>query len=214
MELPEGETTGSPKGVYTGEKLSKSDAKYELIRMLLDGMSYVEIVQTLKHLFRIETSESSVAAFKKNFFPLYKDMIEQWDTSRYQYIVARVTEEMKVAAKKAVQEVHEIDRLRDIINERIALIISDDARKSAAYEGVLKDYIKTAAALAQRTSEITGSTGVEEKLKEMVKRTAMAAQKTLYPYVQGDRKDEAFKLFDQELEELLVSVDSGAILSE
>lgn len=200
--------------VQTGDKLNRSDARYEVIRMLLDEMSYAEICQNLKHIFKVDVAETTIMAFKKTYFALYKDMIEKWDRSRHQYIVARVTEEMKLASKKMVQEVHEIERLKGIVDDRIKKIRNDVEKQNAAYESVLKDYIKTAAQLSARLSEITGSTGVEEKLKEMVKRTAMAAQKTLHPYVQSDRKDEVFKLFDQELEEILLSIESGAVVAE
>jgi len=198
----------------SGEKLNRSDVKYEIVRMLLDNMSYAEICSTLKLVFKLDCAETTVMGFKRNYFALYKDIVEKWDRSRHQYIVARVTEEMKAASRKMVQEVHEIERLKGIVDDRIKKLRHDEDKQTAAYEGVLKDYVRTAAQLSQRLSTITGSTGVEEKLKEMVKRTAMAAQKTLHPYVQSDRKDEVFKLFDQELEEILLSIESGSALAE
>jgi len=199
--------------VSTGDSLHRSEARYEIVRMLLDNMSYMEICANLKHIFKISCAESTVLAFKKNYLPLYKDMIEKWDMSRNQYLVSRITEEMKTTSKKMVQEIHELDKLMAIVDDRIKKCRSDPDRQTAAYEGVLKDYIRTKAMFAQRISEITGSTGVEEKLKEMVHRTAMAAQKTLHPYVGPDRRDEVFKLFDQELEEILLSIESGSALS-
>ena len=198
----------------TGDKLDRSPVKYEVVRMLLDEMSYSEISRTLKATFGMECTDSTVAAFKKTFYPLYKNLVEKWDMSRHQSIVARVTEEMKHTSKKRVQEVHELDKLLIIIDERIKKLRNDSEKQSAAYEGILNNYIKSKAILLQRVSEITGSTGVEEKMKEMVQRTALAAQKTLHPYVMSDSKDEAFRLFELELEDLLASIESGLVLTE
>ena len=197
----------------TGDRVNRSEVRYEIVRMLLDNMSYMEIRTNLKHIFKIECAEETIMAFKKNYLPIYKDMIEKWDMSRHQYLVNRISDEMKMATKKMVQEIHELDTLMAIVDDRIKKCRSDPEKQTAAYEGVLKDYIRTKALFAQRVSAITGSTGVEEKLKEMVHMTAMAAQKTLHPYIGADRKDEVYKLFDQEIESILLSIESGAALS-
>jgi len=196
-------------GGQTGKKINESSVRYEAIRMLADGMTYPEIVENLHTHFNFPVAELTLAAFKKNFFHFYNDRIDRWDKQRYQYIVARITEEMKETARQMVHEVYELQHLLAVVDERIALIRSDANRQSAAYEGVLKDLVKTKAALLERVSRVTGSTGMEAKLKDMVKQTALAVQKTLAPYLIEDRRETAYQLFDQEIEDILMSIESG-----
>jgi len=199
----------------TGKKINDSPLRYEVIRMIADGMTYPEIVDNLHTHFNFRVAELTVAAFKKNFYHHHQERIDRWDKQRYQYVVARITEEMKEAARQMVHEVYELQHLLVVVDERIDLIrgSEDDAPRSAAYEGVLKDFVKTKASLLERMSKITGSTGVEARLKDMVKQAALAAQKTLVPYLKEDRRDDAFMLFDQEFEDILRSIDSGEAIA-
>lgn len=200
-------------GGQTGKKINDDAVRYEVIRMLMDGMTYPEIVENLYTHFNFRVAPLTLAAFKQNFAHLYNDRVDRWDKQRYQYVVARITEEMKEATQQMVHEVYELQHLLVIVDERISIIRDDDDRQSAAYEGVLKDLIKTKALLLERISKITGSTGMEHKLKDMVKQTALAAQKTLVPYLIDDRRDTAFQLFDLEIEDILLTIESGAAIA-
>lgn len=192
----------------TGKKIHDSPLRNEVVRMLMDGMTYPEIVDNLQTHFNFKVAALTIAAFKKNFFHYYQESIDRWDKQRYQYVVARITEEMKEAAKHMVHEVYELQHLITVVDERMDLIRDDEEIRSAAFEGVLKDLIKTKANLLERMSKVTGSTGMDQRLQDMVKHTALAAQKTLVPYLRDDQKDEAFILFDQEIEDILLAIDT------
>lgn len=199
----------------TGKKIDDSPYRNEVIRMLMDGTTYPEIVENLQTYFNFKVAELTVAAFKKNFFHFHQERIDRWDKHRYQYVIARITEEMKEAAKHMVHEVYEIQHLIIIVDERMTLIREDAEGRTASFEGVLKDLIKTKANLLERMSKITGSSGMEQRLKDMVKYTALAAQKTLVPYLRDDKKDDAFVLFDQEMEDILIAIDADvAVIAE
>lgn len=195
----------------TGKKINESPYRHEVIRMLMDNMTYPEIVENLKTHFNFKVAELTVAAFKKNFFRYHQECVDRWDKQRYQYVVARITEEMKEAAKHMVHEVYELQHLLTVVDERMDLIRDDEESRSAAFEGVLKDLIKTKANLLERMSKITGSAGMEQRLKDMVRHTALAAQKTLVPHLRDDKKDDAFTLFDQEIEDILIAIDTDMV---
>ena len=83
---------------------------------------------------------------------------------------------------------------------------------SASYETTLKDIILAKAKILERMTKITGYSGLEEKLKDVVKSTALAAQRSLIPYLEEldeDKKEKALSLFEAELLSILQSIDSG-----
>lgn len=192
----------------TGDKINKNPVRYEVVRMLMENMTYPEIVENLRIHFGFKVAELTVAAFKKNFLHYHSKRIDRWDKQRHQYLVARITEEMKEASRSMVHEVYELQNLLVVVEERMDLIRNDEDMRSSSYEGVLKDLIRTKAALLERMSKITGTTGMEGRLKDVVKQTAMAVQKTLVPHLKEDRRDEAFMLFDHEIEEVLMNIES------
>ena len=61
----------------------------------------------------------------------------------------------------------------------------------------------------ERTTKITGSSGLEEKLKDVTRRTALAAQRTLIQYLKVEDREKAFALWQQELQAILQVIDSG-----
>jgi len=197
----------------TGKKINESTVCYEVVRMLADGMSYPEIVENLHTHFNFGVAELTVAAFKKNFFHYYQERIDRWDKQRHQYLVARITAEMKEAARQMIHEVYELQHLISIIDGRITLLLNDEDRQNASYENVLRGYIQTRAELCKRLSNITGSTGMEQRLKDVVRQTALAAQKTLTPYLREDRKSDAFTLFDQEIEDILLTIEASSAVT-
>jgi len=201
----------SPKRVKgTGKKIDDSEVRYEVVRMLLDGMSYAEISEVLRTLYHYRATELTLAAFKQNFFGWYKDFIDRVDKARHAHLVARITEEMKKAAQGAVHEVFELQSLLVILDECIERIREMPlVKRSASYEGYLKDYILAKVRILERMTKITGSSGYEEKLKDMVRLTALAAQKTVIQYIQEEHQEKAFALFETELRALLESIESG-----
>lgn len=197
----------------TGKKINDSPYRNEVVRMLLDGTTYPEIVENLQTHFNFKVAVLTLAAFKKNFFHYYQESVDRWDKQRYQYVVARITEEMKEAARHMIHEVYEVQHLLTIVDERMDLIRDDKEGRTASFEGVLKDLIKTKGNLLERMSKITGSSGMEQRLKDMVKHTALAAQKTLVPYLRDDKKNDAFILFDQEIEDILMAIDADMAIT-
>jgi len=192
----------------TGKKIHDSRYCFEVVRMLLDGKSYLEIVEMLRYVYQFSVNEVTLVGFKRRFYPYYRDFIDRVDKARHQHLVARITEEMKEAAQQAVHEVFELDSLLVVVEERIQLLRSlPTNRHTAAFEGVLNSYVRTKADLLKRMSEVTGSSGIEEAKKEVVRKTALAAQKTLLAYLIPDKKVEALMLFEQELEEILLSIE-------
>ena len=85
-------------------------------------MSYVEISEVLRNLYHFNARELTLGAFKNNFYPLYKDFIDRIDKARHTHLVARITDEMKSAAKGMVHEVFELQNLLVILDERISII--------------------------------------------------------------------------------------------
>lgn len=201
----------SPKRVKgTGKKINDSEVRYEVVRMMLDEMSYAEISEVLRTLYHYKATELTLAAFKQNFFGWYKDFIDRIDKARHAHLVARITEEMKKAAQGAVHEVFELQSLLVILDECIARIRDMPlTRRSASYEGYLKDYILAKVRILERMTKITGSSGYEEKLKDIVHLTAIAAQKTVIQYLKEEHREKAFALFETELRAILESIESG-----
>jgi uncharacterized protein YerC len=195
----------------TGEKLESSSVRYEVVRMLIDGMTYAEIEEYLHTYFNFSVSELTIAAFKRNYLSIYQDRVDRWDKLRYQYVIARITEEMKAATKQLVHEVYELQHLLTITDERIDLIRKDESKQTASYETVLRGLIQTKADLLRRMSAITGSTGMVQAKTDVIKLTALAAQKTLVPHLKDDRKKTAFELFDQEIEGILIAVNAESM---
>jgi len=194
----------------TGKKIDDSEVRYEVVRMLLDGMSYAEISEVLRTLYHFRATELTLGAFKKNFYGWYKDFVDRVDKARHAHLVARITEEMKKAARGAVHEVFELQSLLVILDECIAHIREMPfTKRTASYEGYLKDYILAKTRLLERMTKITGSSGYEEKLKDMVYRTALAAQNTLVQYLDPAQQEKAFALFEIEIQTLLESIESG-----
>jgi hypothetical protein len=212
IELPVAQESYSVRRFQgqTGEKIENSSVRYEVVRMITDGMTYPEIVNNLFTHFNFHVAELTVAAFKRNFLHFYQERIDRWDRQRYQYLVARITEEMKEASRKMIHEVYELQHLVGMIDGRINLIQNREDMQNAAYEAQLRGYLQLKAELLKRLSEITGSTGMDQRLKDVVKQTALAAQKTLTPYLKDDRREDAFVLFDQEIEDILISIEAGS----
>lgn len=201
----------SPRRIKgTGKKIDDSEVRYEVVRMLLDGMSYAEISEVLRTLYHFKATELTLAAFKENYFGWYRDFIDRVDKARHAHLVARITEEMKEAAQGAVHEVFELQNLLVILDECIERIREMPlVKRTASYEGYLKDYILAKVRILERMTKITGSSGYEEKLKDMVRLTALAAQKTVIQYIQEEHQEKAFALFETELRSLLESIESG-----
>jgi hypothetical protein len=194
----------------SGKKIDISPVRYEVVRMILDGMSFVEISEVLRTLYHVKVTELTLAAFKKNYFSYYKDFVDRIDKARHAHLVARITEEMKLHARGMVHEVFELQAMLSILDESVGRLRAlPDARRSAAYEGALKDFILAKARILERITKVTGSSGLEEKLKDVIRETALIAQKTLIQYLREEDRDKAFTLFDQELRTLLESVESG-----
>ena len=61
----------------------------------------------------------------------------------------------------------------------------------------------------ERVTRLTGSSGMEERLKDVIKQTAMAAQRTLIPYLKEEEKAKAFSLFEQEIMDILTNLEAG-----
>ena len=40
----------------TGDRVNRSEVRYEIVRMMLDNMSYMEIRTNLKHIFKFDSS--------------------------------------------------------------------------------------------------------------------------------------------------------------
>lgn len=194
----------------TGAKIDDSPYRFEVVRLLLDDLSYPEIREALVSLYGFRTSELTLAAFKKNYFPYYKDFIDRVDKARHAHLVARITTEMKSAATGMVHEVFEVQSLLVILDEGIDRIRNlPDLKRNASYESTLKDFVIAKARLLERITKITGSSGLEEKLKDVALRTALAAQKTLMQYLKVDERDKAHELFEIELRLLLGTIESG-----
>jgi len=194
----------------TGAKIDDSPCRFEVVRLLLDDLSYTEILEALVSLYGFKTSELTLAAFKKNYFPYYKDLIDRIDKARHAHLVARITSEMKSAATGMVHEVFELQSLFVILDEGMARIQDlSDLKRSASYEATLKDFVIAKARLLERMTKITGSSGLEEKLKDVARRTALAAQKTLVQYLEESSREKALSLFETELRLLLETIESG-----
>lgn len=208
---PPTELLPSPKrSKGTGKKIDDSVVRYEVVRYLLDGMSYAEISEVLRTLYHFRATELTLAAFKTNFYGWYKDFIDRVDKARHAHLVARITEEMKTAARGAVHEVFELQSLLVILDECITRIREMPlVKRSASYEGYLKDFILAKVRVLERMTKITGSSGYEEKLKDMVRLTALAAQKTVIQYIKEEHQEKAFALFETELRALLESIEAG-----
>lgn len=194
----------------TGAKIDESPVRFEVVRCLLDDMSYTEILEVLHSLYGFRTSEVTLAAFKKNFFPYYKDLIDRVDKARHAHLVARITNEMKAAASGMVHEIFELQSLLVILDEGMDRIRTlSDLKRNASYETTLKDFVLAKARLLERMTKISGSSGLEEKLKDIARRTALAAQKTLVQYLKDDERDKALSLFEIELRMLIEIIESG-----
>lgn len=194
----------------TGAKIDDSSYRFEVVRLLLDDLSYPEILEALVSLYGFKTSELTLAAFKKNYFPYYKDFIDRIDKARHAHLVARITAEMKSAATGMVHEVFELQSLLVILDEGVHRIQDlSDLKRNASYESTLKDFVLAKARLLERITKITGSSGLEEKLKDVARRVALAAQKTLMQYLKDDERDKALSLFETELRLLLGTIESG-----
>lgn len=194
----------------TGAKIDESPVRFEVVRCLLDDMSYTEILEVLHSLYGFRTSEVTLAAFKKNFFPYYKDLIDRVDKARHAHLVARITNEMKAAASGMVHEIFELQSLLVILDEGMGRIRTlSDLKRNASYETTLKDFVLAKARLLERVTKISGSSGLEEKLKDIARRTALAAQKTLVQYLKDDERDKALSLFETELRMLIEIIESG-----
>lgn len=194
----------------TGAKIDESPVRFEVVRCLLDDMSYTEILEVLHSLYGFRTSEVTLAAFKKNFFPYYKDLIDRVDKARHAHLVARITNEMKAAASGMVHEIFELQSLLVILDEGMGRIRTlSDLKRNASYETTLKDFVLAKARLLERITKISGSSGLEEKLKDIARRTALAAQKTLVQYLKDDERDKALSLFETELRMLIDIIESG-----
>jgi len=194
----------------TGAKIDDSRVCFEVVRYLLDGMSYAEIVEVLASLYQFKTREITLAAFRKNFYPYYKDFIDRVDKARHAHIVARITDEMRSAAKGMVHEVWELQSLLVILDEGIERMRElPSMKRNASYEGALKDFVLAKTRILERITKISGSSGLEEKLKDVARSVALAAQKTLVQYLKEDERDNAFALFETELRALLESIESG-----
>jgi hypothetical protein len=194
----------------TGAKIDDSPCRFEVVRLLLDDLSYTEILATLVSLYGFKTSELTLAAFKKNYFPYYKDLIDRIDKARHAHLVARITSEMKSAATGMVHEVFELQSLLVVLEEGIVRIQElSDLKRSASYENTLKDFVVAKARLLERITKITGSSGLEEKLKDVARRVALAAQKTLIQYLEESSREKALSLFETELRLLLDTIESG-----
>ena len=194
----------------TGDKLDKSAVRYEVTRMLLDGMSYKEIELALQALFGIKAAELTIVAFKENYYPYYKDLIDRVDKARHSHIVARISDEMKASARGMVSELLELQKAIVIIDERIALVRALPAEsRTASYEGTLKDFIGTKVRILERIAKITGSSGLESRMIDVVKRTALAAQRTLVQHLNEDEAELAFEMFESEMRTILDTIASG-----
>lgn len=194
----------------TGAKIDESPVRFEVVRCLLDDMSYTEVLEVLHSLYGFRTSEVTLAAFKKNFFPYYKDLIDRVDKARHAHLVARITNEMKAAASGMVHEIFELQSLLVILDEGMDRIRTlSDLKRNASYETTLKDFVIAKAKLLERMTKISGSSGLEEKLKDIARRTALAAQKTLVQYLKDDERDKALTLFETELRMLIEIIESG-----
>jgi len=194
----------------TGAKLDESPYRYEIVRLLLDGLSYPEIQEALVSLYGFKTSPLTLAAFKTNYYPYYKDFIDRVDKARHAHLVARITTEMKSAATGMVHEVFELQSLLVILDEGIERMRDlSDLKRNASYESTLKDFVLAKSRLLERITKITGSSGLEEKLKDVARRTALAAQRTLMQYLKDDERDNALSLFETELRLLLETIESG-----
>lgn len=194
----------------TGAKIDESPVRFEVVRCLLDDMSYTEVLEVLHSLYGFRTSEVTLAAFKKNFFPYYKDLIDRVDKARHAHLVARITNEMKAAASGMVHEIFELQSLLVILDEGMDRIRTlSDLKRNASYETTLKDFVIAKAKLLEQMTKISGSSGLEEKLKDIARRTALAAQKTLVQYLKDDERDKALTLFETELRMLIEIIESG-----
>jgi len=195
------------------EKLVNSPFRFEAIRLMLDGLTDERVAEQLDIVFNYRCSTATIAAFRDNYLSMYGYLVEKWDKSRSQTLIARSTSEMKAVSSKVAKEVFELQKLVEIADERIDLIRTNPERQSAAYEGVLKDLIKTKALLLERMSKITGTTGMEERLKEVIKKTAQAIQRTLIPHLKEEEKESAFEAFEKEITAILVAVEADTVIN-
>jgi len=190
----------------TGQKINESVYRYEVIRLIMEGYSYQEISVLLYEHFNFRISATVISAFKRNYFELYEETIDRWEKLRHQSIVARLAEESRAAARKAYEEVYEIQRSLALIEERIKLL-KDSKGVSPPVEVAINQYVNTKARLLERQTKVTGQSGLENKLKDMIKTVMIAVQRTLIPYLQPDRKEEAFTLLDNDLRSIIEGID-------
>jgi len=196
-------------GNRSRNKIDDSPVRYEVVRMMLDNMTYDQITKNLRIYFGMECGENTLLAFKKDWLPYYKELIDKWDKARYPALIIKLSSEVQERTKDLIQEVTEIQALVNIVDERIRLIRDDEESRSANYEKVLNDFIRTKAQLMERVTRLTGSSGMEERLKDVIKQTAMAAQRTLIPYLKEEEKAKAFSLFEQEIMDVLTNLEAG-----
>ena len=192
----------------TGQRLNDSQYRYEAVRLLLEGHSYQEISDLLYEFFNYKVTPQTIASFKRNFFPYYEEIIDRWEKRRYQNIVARLSEEIKNIHRRASEEVFEIQRSLTIIDERVKKLTAVPSI-AAPIEVAINQYINTKQRLLERATRLTGSSGLERKLKDTVSQTMLAVQRTLIPYLMSDRKAEAFELLDRDLEEIFSNIDKS-----
>jgi hypothetical protein len=189
-------------------RVDSSPVRYEVVRMISDGMSYEQISANLKSFFGVDFGVSTIAEFKKGWYPYYEELIDKWDKSRYPSLIAKLSTAVKERAQNLAQEVVELQKMIQLIDDRIKEI-QDNKESSIGHERVLNDYIKTKAALLERATKLVGASGLEGKLKNVVKQTALAAQRSLIPYLKEEDKAKAFALFEQEISSILNNIEAG-----
>jgi len=189
-------------------RVDSSPVRYEVVRMISDGMSYEQISANLKSFFGVDFGVGTIAEFKKGWYPYYEELIDKWDKSRYPSLIAKLSTAVKERAQNLAQEVVELQKMIQLIDDRIKEI-QDNKESSIGHERVLNDYIKTKAALLERATKLVGASGLEGKLKNVVKQTALAAQRSLIPYLKEEDKAKAFALFEQEISSILNNIEAG-----